>query len=145
MGPGQWVNAPDLKVGDVWRGRTGPAGSARRRTVTAVVPAEGGKVTVVFNGGGWIRTVSPKVAFYIRRPEVVDALTWRRSTNSLGQRVYRADSDAGAYLIDGNGVPRMRWTVYYPDDTYGITDTMREAKAWAEVDLKERLGVGARK
>lgn len=55
-------------------------------------------------------------------------MTWITTTDREDHRHYvRADG----HVIDGHGAGRMRWTVTYPDGTYGMTDTLAEAKAWA--------------
>jgi hypothetical protein len=54
---------------------------------------------------------------------------WIVTTDRDGRRAYvRADG----HWIDGHGCGRMRWTVNYPDGDYGMTDTLAEAKAWAD-------------
>lgn len=60
-------------------------------------------------------------------------ITWSPIRNEFDQRAYRGIAPSGAvYLIDGNGAGRMRWTLTYPNGDVGITDSMGEAKAWAE-------------
>lgn len=54
---------------------------------------------------------------------------WIVTTDRDGRRHYvRADG----HTIDGHGCGRMNWTVTYPDGDYGMTDTLAEAKAWAD-------------
>jgi hypothetical protein len=56
---------------------------------------------------------------------------WIVTTDRDGRRFYvRADGTT----IDGHGYGKMRWTVVYPSGYYGITDSLSEAKAWAEVE-----------
>jgi len=52
--------------------------------------------------------------------------------------VYTATSPWGLYSIDGNNYGRNRWTVTYPNGDYAMTDALREAKAWAELDAAQR-------
>ena len=55
--------------------------------------------------------------------------TWTITTDREGRRHYtRPDG----HIIDGHGCGRLRWTVRYPDGDYGMTDTLAEAKAWAD-------------
>lgn len=55
---------------------------------------------------------------------------WITTTDRDGRRHYvRAAGD----IIDGHGYGRMRWTIAYADGDYGMTDTLAEAMAWAEV------------
>jgi len=62
-------------------------------------------------------------------------LSWKK----VKAGVYAATSPWGLYSIDGNNAPgRNRWTVTYPDDDYGMVDSLGEAKAWAATDAEER-------
>lgn len=61
-------------------------------------------------------------------------LRWKKVTAG----VYSATSPWGLYMIDGNNAGRNRWTVTYPGGDYGMVDSLREAKAWAEIDAAER-------
>ena len=61
-------------------------------------------------------------------------LSWKR----VSKGVYHATSPWGVYRIDGNNPGQNRWTVTYPNDDYGMVDTLGEAKAWAEQDAQTR-------
>lgn len=63
------------------------------------------------------------------KPLIGDRLTWTK----IGKSSYQATTPRGLYAIDGNGAGRMKWTVTYPDGDYGFTDSLGEAKAWADV------------
>lgn len=68
---------------------------------------------------------------------------WVRDKDEFGHPVEHSDTEHGRYSIDGNGAGRMKWTVVYPAEDgqrpdYGMTDTKREAREWAEQDLAER-------
>lgn len=61
-------------------------------------------------------------------------VTWVTTTDRHGRRHY---TRAMGHIIDGHGFGRMRWTVVYPDGNYGMTDSLAEAKAWADVDARQ--------
>jgi hypothetical protein len=61
-------------------------------------------------------------------------LSWKK----VRAGVYAAPSALGLYSIDGNNAGRNRWTVTYPDNDYGMTDSLSEAKAWAESHASAR-------
>jgi hypothetical protein len=62
-------------------------------------------------------------------------LAWKK----IKAGVYHATSPWGLYTIDGtDSYGSNPWTVTYPDDDYGMTDTLGEAKAWAESDAEDR-------
>jgi hypothetical protein len=61
-------------------------------------------------------------------------LTWKK----IRAGIYHATSPWGLYTIDGNNFGRNRWTVTYPDNDYGMADTLGEAKAWAEMNAETR-------
>ena len=65
-------------------------------------------------------------------------LSWKK----IQAGVYHATSPWGLYTIDGNNYGRNRWTVTYPSGDYGMTDALAEAKAWAEMDVEERMRRG---
>jgi len=65
-------------------------------------------------------------------------MNWITTTDRNGVRHYVSPE---GHIIDGNGYGRMRWTVVYLDGDYGMTDTLAEAKAWAEVDLRQHAPV----
>lgn len=59
------------------------------------------------------------------------------TTDRSGVRVYVWPHGAS---ISRDGCGRTPWTVYYgpkqPEDDYGMTDTLAEALAWANLDLE---------
>jgi hypothetical protein len=61
-------------------------------------------------------------------------LRWKKS----GAGIYRAALLWGVYMINGNNYGRNRWTVTYPNGDFGMTDSLAEAKAWAELDAARR-------
>lgn len=79
------------------------------------------------SGDAWSKTTASL--------QVESAITWRRENGG-----YLGTGEHGTYQIDGNGFGRMRWTVRYSDDEedYGMTDTLGEAKEWAESEERQR-------
>jgi lysophospholipase L1-like esterase len=67
-----------------------------------------------------------------------NGLEWKKKARG----VYEASTPQGVYIIDGNNRGRNRWTVTYPNEDYGMADSLQEAQAWAEQDLKERSSKG---
>lgn len=63
------------------------------------------------------------------KPLIGDRLTWTK----VSKGVYHATAPSGLYTIDGNNAGTNRWTVTYPDGDYGMTDSLGEAKAWADL------------
>lgn len=65
-------------------------------------------------------------------------MTWTVTTDRDGKRAYVLPD--GTY-VQKDGAGRMKWTVYYRDHhhpeswagSYGMTDTLAEAKAWGEM------------
>lgn len=65
---------------------------------------------------------------------IMATLSWKK----VRAGVYAAPSALGLYSIDGNNAGRNRWTVTYPDNDYGMTDSLSEAKAWAKSHASAR-------
>lgn len=62
-------------------------------------------------------------------------MTWITTTDRNGRRCYVL---ADGTTVSKDGCGSLPWTVYYRDHddhspSYGMTDTMREAKAWGEM------------
>lgn len=70
---------------------------------------------------------------------------WKRAKDpQFGHNIEVSDTPHGRYVVDGSGYGRMRWSVVYPDGDYAITDTRGDARANADIDLKERAERKAR-
>lgn len=64
--------------------------------------------------------------------EVSSQAQWTR--DDLG--VYHRQTPYGEQTIDGSNAGRNRWTItYLAAEDYGMVDTLKEAKAWANDDL----------
>lgn len=66
-------------------------------------------------------------------PAPMTRATATATTDRYGNRAYAWPAGYGA-TKDGAG--RMRWTVSYPSGDYGMTDTLGEAIAWANLDAE---------
>jgi hypothetical protein len=65
-------------------------------------------------------------------------LSWKK----VRAGVYAAPSEWGLYSIDSNNPGRNHWRVTYPDNDYGMVDSLGEAKAWAALDAEDRARHG---
>ena len=63
-------------------------------------------------------------------------MTWYITTNRDGQRTY---TRSNGQIIAKDGCGSLPWTIHYIGEggdytDYGMTDTLGEAKAWANID-----------
>jgi len=74
-----------------------------------------------------------------------DQFHWLPTKDREGARNEVLNTEVGPYIVHGGGARPMPWTVHYPGSAteksygdYGMTDTKREARAWAEDDVTNR-------
>ena len=59
---------------------------------------------------------------------------WLKTTDRYQHRHEVANTKHGGYVVSPGGTWPMKWTVEYPGEDYGMTDTKGEARAWAALD-----------